>query len=307
MSRPLLCRRRPARATKTVCMVVLMTAILVSCLPTPEPKPKPAITARELYFPLAMVADYKWQRAGYGRPWQSIGRDWQLHNRAMWSYTWGLGNCGADVPMIFSPRWAPEATELELMQACAATAPVVLVLNEPEWGSQADTTPAEGAVLLHKVLGVWGAGVYCCGNLVSHAGWMRRMVAEYKRLYGEIPAIEGVHVHVYVNDGFPVADPLDTRWIDRSRRDLTTYIAMLRELGLPTRIVVSECCLLGTHDAGVYLATMENYMTMLRGISDVETVAWFAARDPGFPHTALIGPGGTLTALGQHWLDWRWQ
>lgn len=279
----------------------LLALVVVACTPVPRP---PAPTAQKLYFPIVMAAPFTWQTTGYGRPYQSIGKDPELHNRGMWSYSWGLGNC-MDIPMVYSDQQLPSP---DFLARCAEVSNVLLVFNEPEYVSQANMTPDIAAQTLRYLETVWQGELWCCGNLIASAGWFDRMMTAYKTTYNEMPRLTGVHVHVYVGGGLPdVANPDDGRWLERSQANYKTYLATMRRWGVPERIIVSECCLLGKFDDATYLKVQDQYMTWLRSETAVESVAWFSARYAGFPDANLLRAGGGLTAIGESWLDWRWK
>lgn len=285
-------------------LLVVVVVLLAACVPAPTPNPTPQIAqpGRELHFPLMMAAPYKWQRAGYGRPLQSPAPDTALRGRGLWHYTWGLV-CGAGyIPMIYSGNDLPS---VDALRRCEASQ-VLLVFNEPEWGSQGNTTPAQGAKALRYLEEHWPGELWCCGNLVSHAGWLNAMLTAYKDEYGELPGLVGIALHVYVNDGFVVDAPApdDASWLERSRREFARYRAVVERWGLPARFVVTECCALH----GDNMATvMDAYMDWLRLEPGVESVAWFSSRYGGFPDANLLTAGGGLTPAGDAWLDWRWK
>lgn len=283
---------------------LLAVVVLASCAPAPTPEPRPADVGGRLYFPLMTSASFRWQRTGYGRPPGAIGRDPDLHNRGMWSYTWGLGTCGADVPMVFDGHDLPAP---DVLARCAATAPVLLLFNEPEYASQADTDPVIAAKALRYVEQHWPGEIWCCGNLVSHPGWLDRMLTAYRAEYGGTPRLAGVHLHIYVNDGFAVDAPDDGRWLARSQTQLDQYLAMMAKHGVPLRVVVSECCLLGEHSEAAYLSVMDQYHAWLAGVRQVESVVWFSARYAPFDEADLLQPGGGLSVLGERWLELRWE
>jgi hypothetical protein len=292
----------PVSRTRHLLLVGLITAIIspiASCVPVP-PVPDVAVTARVLHFPLIQVNDYTWQATGYGRPYTSIGKDPELHNRGMWSYSWGVGNC-LDIPMVFSDQQIPDAPGFA---RCAETSPVLLVFNEPEYASQANMTPEVAAKALRYLESAWPGELWCCGNLVSHAGWLDRMLTAYKAEFGGLPRLAGFHVHVYVNDGRVVDAPADPSLLARSQVEFARYDATVKRWGLPARYVVTECCAL--HGADLVPA-MDAYMTWLRSVPGVESVAWFSARYAGFPDANLLRAGGRLTVVGEEWLDWRWK
>ena len=285
---------------------LIMTVLASACVPRPIPAPTPQIAqpGRVLHFPLVMASPYHWQRAGYGRPWQSIGKDPELHDRGMWSYTWGMGNCTRDIPMVYSDQQLPPA---DAIARCAAASPVLLVFNEPEYASQANMTPEVAAKTLRYLESVWPGDLWCCGNLVANHAWFDQMMAAYKTQFGELPKLAGVHVHIYVGGGLPdVANPDDGKWLERSQGNYKAYLSVVRKWELPARVVVSECCLLGKYSEGTYLKVQEQYMTWLRSEPAVESVAWFSARYAGFPDANLLRAGGGLTVIGEAWLGWRW-
>ena len=210
-----------------------------------------------------------------------------------------------DIPMVFSDNEMPT---LDQLARCATVSNVLLAFNEPEYTSQANMTPAEGAAALHYLESAWPGEMYCCGNLVSSAGWFDRMMTIYKANYGEVPRLVGVHIHVYVGGGLPgIENPDDSRWLERSQANYKTYLATLRRWGVPERVIVSECCLLGKFDDATYLKAQDQYMAWLRSETAVESVAWFSARYAGFPNANLLRPGGGLTTVGENWLEWRWK
>lgn len=291
------------------CLIAALIALLlVACVPAPTPVPPPtpavALGGRTVYLPATPVADYTWQPTGYGRPHTAIGRDPELHGRGMWSYTWGMGNCVRDVPMVYSDQQIPAA---DVIARCAAASPVLLVFNEPEYASQANMTPEIAARTLRYLESVWPGELWCCGNLVSSSGWLDKMMAAYKAEYDALPKLAGVHMHIYVNAGIPVETPDDGRWLAQSQAAFGRYMAAASKWGVPGRVVVTECCLLGEYSVDVYVGVMDQYMTWLRSVPEVESVAWFSARYAGFPEANLLQAGGGLTGVGEAWLGWRWK
>ena len=284
-----------------------MTVLASACTPRPVPPstPQTVLGGRELHLPLVMSAPYRWQRTGYGRPWQSIGKDPELHDRGMWSYTWGMGNCTRDIPMIYSDQQLPTPDDIA---RCAAASPVLLAFNEPEYASQANMTPEVAAKTLRHLESVWPGEMYCCGNLISSSAWIDRMLTAYKAAYNEMPRLAGVHVHVYVGGGLPNLDaPDDGKWLQRSQASFKSYLDVMRKWSIPERVIVSECCLLGKYSDGVYLKVQDQYMNWLRSEPSIKSVAWFSARYAGFPDANLLRAGGGLTVVGESWLDWRWR
>lgn len=287
-----------------------VVAVLTGCgpqpVPTPAPTPQLSVVSTVLYFPVIEVNDYEWQRSGYGRPWKIVGRDRAFHRAGMWSYTWGLGNCLDDVPMLFNgnPAWLNRG----YLERCGVTSPVLLLGNEPEWGTQGDMTPEEVADLLHWAEGVFPGEIYGIGNLVSHAGFLDRTLTAYNAKYGGVPRLAGVHLHIYINEGFKVDDPLDPKWQTQNEAQLQTYLAVMRKWGIPEKVVVSECCLLGAYSEDVYLEIMRRYRAWLDNVEEVQTVAWFSVAYDGFPHSNLMEPWtGKPVDLGRQWLDMRWR
>lgn len=287
------------------CAVLLgaVAVVLAACVPTPiPPQPTPAyLGGQRLHFPLMLAAPYKWQRTGYGKPPQSPVSDAALRSRGMWSYTWGPRCDSGYIPMVFDGHSVP----VESLQRCKDST-VLLVFNEPEYASQGNTTPAQGAKALRYLEQHWPGELWCCGNLVSHPGWLNAMLTLYKQEYGDLPALAGVHVHVYVADGFKVDSPApdDGAWLKRSQAEFARYREVVKRWGLPQRFVVTECCAL--HGESM-TRVMDNYMTWLRSEPGVESVAWFSARYGGFPDSNLLRAGGGLTEIGGAWLDWRWR
>lgn len=295
------------RLTWLIIVAILAVGIVTdSGMPAQEiPEASPAaVPSTTLYFPLIPIAPYQWQPSGYGRAGVSAGPDYLLHGRSMWSYTWGMGNCLYDVPMVFDGHDLPSA---ERLRDCGVLAPALLLFNEPEWVSQGNTSPAEGAAALRYIEDNWPGEIWCCGNLVSHPGWLNRMLEAYRAEYNTMPRITGFALHVYVNDGTPVANPDDPFWLNSSQVQLATYLTAIREWGLPDRIIVTECCLLGAYGPDVYQRNMDAYMTWLRSVPEVESVAWFSSRYFGFPDADLLTSSWDLTPVGEQWMDWRWQ
>lgn len=303
MRQAILCAVLEARLTKTVLCLALLATVLVSCAPVPKPTPQVRLGGNELHFPLALAGAYRWQRSGYGRPLQSPVPDAALRGRGMWTYTWGMTCAGGYIPMVFDGHSLPSP---EALQRCAA-ATVLLVFNEPEWGTQGNTTPAQGAKALRWIEEHWPGEIWCCGNLISHPGWLNTMLTLYKQEHGGLPRIDGLHVHVYVNDGFEAEAPApdDSAWLERSQAEFARYRAVVKRWGLPERFVVSECCAL--HGESSMGKVMEGYMTWLRSEPGVESVAWFSSRYGGFPDSNLLRAGGGLTGVGEAWLGWRWR
>lgn len=291
------------RLTRLLAAGLITTILASACVPAPTPVPTPqvALGGRRLAFPLVMAAPYKWQRAGYGRA--SPVSDAALRGRGLWSYTWGMRCDSGYIPMVFNDIYMPSAHELDQCEAST----VLLVFNEPEWASQGNMTPAQGAKALRWIEEHWDGELWCCGNLVSHPGWLNAMLTAYKAEYDDLPALAGIHLHVYVNDGIAVDAPApdDASWLDRNQAEFARYRAVVERWGLPQRYVVSECCAL--HGESSMGKVMEGYMTWLRSEPGVESVAWFSARYGGFPDSNLLRAGGGLTEIGGAWLDWRWR
>jgi hypothetical protein len=301
MRQAILCAVLEARLTKTVLSLALLATVLASCTPIPQPFPQVRLGGNRLQFPLAMTGGYHWQRSGYGRPPQSPVNDRELRGRGMWHYTWGMGDCLYGVPMVFSGHDLPTP---EALSRCSSTSPLLLVFNEPEWGSQGNTTPADGAKALRYLEQHWPGELWCCGNLASHAGWLNAMLTEYKQEFDELPRLTGIHLHVYVNDGYQTDAPSDPAWLARSQTEFARYRAVVERWGLPERFVITECCALHGDDL---VPVMDGYMEWLRSEPGIESVAWFSARYGGFPDANLLEQGGGLTEIGEAWLGWRWR
>lgn len=302
-------KRKRLRGGLRAVLAGVAVLIVVSCAPVPVPTPEVAYGGQVLYFPQVPVADYRWQATGYGRPWQMVGRDAAFHGRGMWSYTWGLSDCLTDVPMLFNGD--PEKIEAwarPSLDRCSKTAPMLMVGNEPEWGTQGNQTEKELAELMRAVETWWPGEYVCCGNLISHAGYLDRTLAAYYDAHGEVPKLSGLHVHAYVNEGFPVDDPLDPRWLAQLQAQWASYLAVVKKWGLPERVVVSECCLLGDYPEATYLQVQREVTRWLRSEEETVSVAWFSAAYHGYPDSNMMNPWtGTPTAVGDQWLALRWE
>jgi hypothetical protein len=269
---------------------------------TPAPSPAVVLGGRTLYFPFVPRAEYRWQRTGYGRTSAHLGVDGVLHGKGMWSYTWGPACNGHDIPMVFDDDLPADA----FMETCAQSSAVLLLLNEPEWGTQAGLTPDQAADVIAHYARRWPGELWCCGTLSSHAGYLDKIYRSYMDRYGGPWPIDGLHIHVYVNDGFRVVDPLDDHWLARSQAGVQRYVDWLAAHKLPGKIVVSECCLLGEYPTTTYLQVMDRTVHMLRSFPEVLSVAWFSAFFSPYPHSNLITRHGALTEVGQAWLGQRW-
>lgn len=304
-------RRRLAGVLVIVVLVVGLSMVLdVRSRPTPmmtpvvtaAPSPAVVLGGKTLYFPFVPQADFRWQRTGYGRTSAHLRMDGVLHGKGMWSYTWGPACNGHDIPMVFDDDLPADV----FMDACAQTSTVLLLLNEPEWGTQAGLTPDQAADVIAHYAKTWPGELWCCGTLSSHAGYLDKIYRSYMDRYGGPWPIDGLHIHVYVNDGFRVADPLDEHWLARSQAGVQHYVDWLAAHKLPGKIVVSECCLLGEYPAETYVQVMDDTVRMLRSFPEVLSVAWFSAFYSPYPHSNLITRHGALTEVGQAWLAQRW-
>lgn len=294
-------------------VVVVLLAVVVSVVADVPARPAPAVTptlpavtvlgGRTLYFPFMPRADFQWQRTGYGRTSAHLRMDGVLHGKGMWSYTWGPACNGRDIPMVFDDDLPTDA----FMDACAQTSTVLLLLNEPEWGAQANLTPDQAADVIAHYAQRWPGELWCCGTLSSHAGYLDKIYRSYMTRYGGPWPIDGLHIHVYVNDGFRVVDPLDEHWLGRSQAEVQRYVDWLAVHKLPAKIVVSECCLLGEYPTATYLQVMDRTVRMLRSFPEVLSVAWFSAFYSPYPDSNLITRHGALTEVGQAWLAQRWR
>lgn len=119
------------------------------------------------------------------------------HRRAyeVTHYNWGafVASCeNANFwPMIWSHRnTAPDACNDGRM---------LLILNEPEAPEQANTTPEQAAALVREWTVRWQGPIACCGTGYIDGGvrWFFDFLAAYDRLYGEVPEIDYLHIHVY--------------------------------------------------------------------------------------------------------------
>jgi hypothetical protein len=304
-------RRRLAGVLVIVVLVVGLSMVLdVRSRPTPmmtpvvtaAPSPAVVLGGKTLYFPFVPQADFRWQRTGYGRTSAHLRMDGVLHGKGMWSYTWGPACNGHDIPMVFDDDLPADV----FMDACAQTSTVLLLLNEPEWGTQAGLTPDQAADVIAHYAKTWPGELWCCGTLSSHAGYLDKIYRSYMGRYAGPWPIDGLHIHVYVNDGFRVADPLDEHWLARSQAGVQHYVDWLAAHKLPGKIVVSECCLLGEYPAETYVQVMDDTVRMLRSFPEALSVAWFSAFYSPYPHSNLITRHGALTEVGQAWLAQRW-
>ena len=238
---------------------------------------------------LVAATGWAWPADGYGvaPPWQATTNEVSIVD-AGWHYDWSA-RCPEPnhIPMLYDGK---RSYEWEWLAECNDGRPV-LVLNEPEIVGEAELTPAETAVVLHRVVQAWRGEVWCCGWNIGHPGGIEHALATldaYEDAYGTWAA--GWHIHLYPSPDIATA---------LARYD--TFVAMLRERGvLGPGVIVSE------YGAGWQepVTTLRAWRKAFAERPEIVSAAWFLARGISSWHAAgsLVDGSGALTPVGVEWM-----
>lgn len=216
-------------------------------------------------------------------------------------YNWAANQCAISPeywPMIWDHRgrhgWPGEA--------CRDGRPL-LILNEPEFGGQANTSPVQAAALVYEWRD-WPGPIYCCGNFYGHDidesdgfEWFLQFVIAYQKAHNAPPPITGIALHVY-----------EFRQVDFLR--LVEWKRIALDFGWD--VVVTES---GTFPSETYLphevaGRMGRFLTLTVAVLQPTHLFWFSDNLlPGALHDEtqwenlnLYNRDGTFAPVGVEWV-----
>lgn len=267
--------------------------------PLPEPSVNAAIV-HELYLPVivnvhAAVIGADATIYGYASPHRRTYEHSVFYNWAAYAR-----DC---VNPNFWPMVRGQAIQATMIDACD-DGRTLLVYNEPELGSFS-ATPTQAAIFVRYWSKTWSGPVACCGNFYSDGGgdltgvqWFIDFVKAYLSMYGELPQLSAIHLHVY-----------EHRTLDMG--DLKAWRIMADIWGWS--IIVSES---GTFPSDTYTpdeiaARLPGFLAEVEDTLQPDHLIWFSDYVKpwalgGPPQAAwhnlnLTNADNTLTPVGEAW------
>lgn len=212
---------------------------------------------------------------GQGIPWYNYICDKCVGGGEYFSMIWSAS----------SPEPGPE---------CAGKP--LLLLNEPEYPTQANNTPAEGAELLYRWRN-WSGPLYGFGTSYTAAGWnwWNACAVLYADTYGLPLPLTGIHLHAYSFNNLRSSD--FAQW--RKLADSYGLSIIVTEIGhLP----------FGATTAEDIAATLPGILDMTIAELRPTHIFWFSMKDTGVEYndgfhwklTALYDVDGE-TVVGEAW------
>jgi len=285
---------------KRIILVALLIALGVRLLVVRQcQKPTGAEVEHRVFLPIVMTGPKPALR-GVGLTGPVVAVD-QL--AVAWYYTW-FWQCPADrrfLPMI---RGRPEMAHLREAVDCAKSGDGWLMgFNEPNnpepYGN--NIPPAEAAEMWRRIEEV-AVGVKLLSPAPSQEdfGWLWRMVAEYKRLYGQKPRFDAIGVHWYNWQNPSEVQPAKD-YLLRVRREALAH-------GYNVDVWLTEFAghVNRADPSGGHQLLMRELIPWMRGQSWIARYAWFASLvkpvEPwcaGCQHCSLTYSDGSLTPLGE--------
>lgn len=279
----------------------LLAALIIMGTPRPQPQPSPLPTQSyrqqlsTIWLPLVQRASTK---KGVGLTYGHCGDVQRVG--ASWFYTWSPWprDCEGveSVPMIWGSN--------DIGKTPRGTSAWLLGFNEPDRSNQANLTPGAAAELWREIETLYGLrsnDKQLARKLVSPAvshtdvDWLRRFVAAYVDLYGEMPQLDALAVHCYAND------------VDKCIATVSEVIELAESWGVLGGVWLTEFSTWpkAGEEVGIALDRARKLIEVLDGEPGVVRYAWFAARIRGDewwvgPSTALVEFDGLgLTMYGE--------
>jgi len=206
--------------------------------------------------------------------------------QSSWYYNWQPAASECDsaefVPMI----WGANNFEATLATAVSSAelSGWLMGFNEPDYWRQANIDPTTAAVLWRRIEAEADSIKLVSPAVSQHdPDWLRRMVEEYWRLYGEPPRFDAIAVHIYTADA----------------TKMRTYIIGWhnRWPGKPLWITEFNGCYEWSNPG-----LMTEMVPWMEAQSWVARYAWFVSRPDANPDSqspcTLMSAGGELTPAG---------
>lgn len=276
-------------------LLALGISVVASCAVTepvlPEPLPRPRRQLFTIWLPLVKRAATKQGVAlthGHCGDVQWVG--------ASWFYTWSPRppECPGveSVPMIWG--------ENDIGKTLRGTSSWLLGFNEPDGAGQANLTPFRAAELWRDV-----ERLYPDKFLVSpapshlHPEWLPQFVAAYLDLYDEMPQLDALAVHCYLND------------VDQCVALVGAAIALADDWNVTGGVWVTEFAFLemGWATLEESLDKARTFIAWMDNEPRVGRYAWFAARlrddekSQGLSSALVEFDGSALTVYGEMYAE----
>jgi len=225
-----------------------------------------------------------------------------LSKGVSWWYNWAtapdntaVAAAHAGLGVEFVPMVWGQAFVANLAAQVPADARYLLGFNEPNFGSQANLTPAQAAALWPQVeavakaenLAIVSPAVNYCGspcNVTNPFDWLTEFFA----------ACPGCKV-----------DYIAMHWYACTGSALTSYLQQFESTFTQPLWLTEFSCLDATDTSEpVQEAYMNTALSILEADPRVVRYAWFTGRSTGSPGVDLLGADGTLTALGQNYVGY---
>lgn len=266
-----------------------------------QPEPEPAQTYR-IYTPIVlaeseiMPADDLRPIYGYASP----------HRR---TYDVPFYNWNALARDCVNPHFWPmvrgQTVAADMVSVCDNGQRFLLIYNEPEL-THYPATPKQAAAFVHGWAAQWTGPIACCGNFYSDVGvtipgaqWFVEFVEAYQELYGTLPPLAAMHIHIYEYRGLNVDD-------------LRTWRAIADRYKL--RIIITES---GTFPSELYppedvAERLPGFLAEVESVLKPDVLMWFSdylqpwilGGDVAWHNLNLTEVDGTQTVVGKAWQEW---
>lgn len=267
-------------------------------VPTPTPTPLP-----------------KYQGVGHHRQWQVGENEWLCPALEMsgvsWYYDWTpypIQCSGVEaVPMVWD--------ETQISVTISGTSEYLQVFSEPDFESQADMTPAEGAYYYRQVEQLHPE-MKLVSPAVWYTDWLDDFWDEYEDAYSEEPRMDAVALHLYPQLVSYYSTP--TGHINISASKVDAAVDFADEHGIPEVWITEFCAQPIAYGSLGYTGTIQ-YMDGMIGVFESEpkvtrwawfgldlTNFWYWPSNPELSalyNTSLVLLDHLLTRLGKEYED----
>ena len=169
----------------------------------------------------------------------------------------------------------------------------LLAFNEPNFGSQANLTPQEAAMLWPQVEAVADAhGLEIVSPALNYCGGSCNKTNPFEWFDEFFAACQGCRV-----------DHLAVHWYACHRDALSGYIEQMKQYGLPIWLTEFSCLDAMDKSVPVQLQYMQEALDYLENEPAVVRYSWFSGRWEAEPSIDLLGASGELTELGQAYVN----
>jgi len=220
-----------------------------------------------------------------------------LSRLAFW-YNWGADAQAVAEGLEFVPMvWGGVFDDARVGQGLRADARFLLGFNEPNFFEQANLSASDAAALWPRVqaiadqhgLALVSPAVNFCGDDAAGTG----------------PCHDTNPVD-YLSDFFAQCqgcrvDYVAVHWYNCDRESLEWYLGQFESFGKPIWLTEFACAYGGDTSPAGQLAYMREAIPFLENAPSVYRYAWFSGEP--LPSARLVDDGGSLTSLGETYLD----